>query len=240
VITDENGDLFTDIEFPLPRKGDQLFASGEDWYHNACINYMPLDWQWDSYAEGYKLAADILVGHVMETQADQDDLVYPIVFLYRQYLELRLKELILVSGRLLDRDQTVPPHHDLLGLWRRVRPNLETVWPQETEHLDAIEEKIKEFCKADAGSFAFRYPVDRGGKPALPDIHHINLRQLKEVISGVSTILEGSSIGMGEYLDAKNEMLAECRAEMAGYAAEMRAEYESEMRAEYEADMRGY
>ncbi len=200
-----------DREPPLSRKGEQLFIEGEDWYHNACLNYVSSDRQWDWYADGYKLAGDLLVDHAMQTRYDQDILVFPIVFNYRQYLELRLKELISASGRLLDRDHSIPNDHDLLKLWRQVRPNLEAVWPEGQQHHEAVEEKMVEFCKFDAASFAFRYPVDTNGTPTLPDLRRVNLRQLREVMAGIATVLDGSSIGMCEYLKSKYEMEAEYR-----------------------------
>jgi hypothetical protein len=52
---------------------------------NACLN-------WGGglvYALGYRTAADALIERV--AGMDQDALVYPIVFCYRQYLELLLK-----------------------------------------------------------------------------------------------------------------------------------------------------
>ena len=42
-------------ELPWPQKGDELFAPGEDWWHNACLNYMPGNWE--LYTMGYKQAA---------------------------------------------------------------------------------------------------------------------------------------------------------------------------------------
>ena len=82
-----------DEDFPWPRRGDKLFTSeGSDWWNKACLTHFSDGW-W-IYATGYKLGADLLVQYVTETHKNQDRLIYPIVFLYRQYLELRLKELI--------------------------------------------------------------------------------------------------------------------------------------------------
>jgi len=198
-----------DRDPPVPRKGEQLFIEGEDWYHNACLNYVSPAQQWDWYARGYKLAGDALVDHAMMARHDRDVLVFPIVFNYRQYLELRLKDLVSVSGRLLDRQRDIPNHHDLVKLWREVRPNLEAVWPEGREHHDAIEEKIEEFSKFDAASCAFRYPVDKKGRAALPDLRRVNLRHLRDVVAGIATVLDGSSIGLAEYLQNKYEMQAE-------------------------------
>jgi len=147
--------------------------------------------------------------------------VYPIAFLYRQYLELRLKELILIGSALLDKDTKVPTTHNLVSLWRLARPNIEAVWPgsETNEYLNLVEERLKELCDLDSGSHAFRYPEDTKGEATLTGIMYINLKQLVDVIQGISNVLEGSSTGMGEHLNSKNEMMAE-------YRAEMRREYD--------------
>jgi hypothetical protein len=95
-------------EMPWPRKGDILFDAGSDWWHNACVGWSRD--QWMGYAEGYKLAADLLVQHVVDTRSKQDFLVYPIVFLYRQALEVALKHLLLQGFQLLKwTPKTRPP-----------------------------------------------------------------------------------------------------------------------------------
>ncbi|HMK50182.1 MAG TPA: hypothetical protein VK435_09020, partial [Thermodesulfovibrionales bacterium] len=80
---------------PPPSADDKLFQSADDWWHNACLNYMHDSWP--AYIIGYKKAADILVRHIKQKRRSQDTLVYPIIFLYRQYLELAIKNLILKS-----------------------------------------------------------------------------------------------------------------------------------------------
>ncbi|GAC19580.1 hypothetical protein [Paraglaciecola arctica] len=76
---------------------NSLFSSGEDWQSNACVNCSH-----DSiglYIDGYRQAADTLAHKVVESSRDQDILVYPIVFLFRQYIELQLKRIIRESNQ---------------------------------------------------------------------------------------------------------------------------------------------
>lgn len=213
-----------EIEAQMLRMKEPLFTSKSapdpDWYLNACL---PVGGgNWDTYAMGYKMAGDTLVQYIADNNRDQDFLVYPIAFLYRQYLELRLKELIFVSSMLLDQDAEIPKTHNLISLWRQARPNFESVWPDaETKgHLAAIEDRIKELCELDSGSYAFRYPEDTRGTATLAGMVHINLKQLRDVIQGISHVLDGSSIGMGEHLNAKHEMMAQYRSEMGYYYGE--------------------
>jgi hypothetical protein len=73
---------------PPPRKSDVLFGSGTDWQVNACINGIDEE---ASYQDGYRRAALHLADYVCDTAKGQDFLVYPIVYLYRHHIELRLK-----------------------------------------------------------------------------------------------------------------------------------------------------
>lgn len=171
---------------------------------------------WDAYAEGYLRAGHALVEHLLHTKGfDQDFLIYPIVFLYRQYLELRLKELLRTGKVLLDQSlrEKEAWGHDILSLWKSARPLLEQVWPESSHEgwHDLAEARIAELAAADPDSMAFRYPdVPIRGLEAPKN--YINPVYLRKVMTGMSHLLEGSSIGIGEYLHARHEMEAEYRA----------------------------
>ncbi len=203
-----------DISIPWPEKGDDLFNGEGHRWEFACLNFSPD--QWDLYAYGYKRAADLLVEHVKHTGEDQDTLVYPIVFSYRQYLELRLKQLIMKGNQLLGISEQFPNTHDINKLWRLCRRILEKVWPEGLpEDLDTVEECIDQLWRKDPGSMAFRYPTDTAGRPSLAGLRQINLANMSTVMDKISSLLEGSSIGIYEYLGSKREMEEEFREEMA-------------------------
>ncbi|MBL8015621.1 MAG: hypothetical protein JNK26_05590, partial [Candidatus Doudnabacteria bacterium] len=78
----------------LLKEGDGLFRSdGGDGRNNAILNYGEQD-RFAIYALGYQDAAELLTLAYMENDRPKDRLVYPIVFLYRQNIELKLKEFI--------------------------------------------------------------------------------------------------------------------------------------------------
>jgi len=191
-------------EIRLPRKGDSLFVKSGDWWMNAS-----LDWSHDPtelYIVGYKEAGDALVEAVANRRGTADSLVFPIVFLYRQYLELRLKSLLQDGRRLLDREKRDDIGHHLSKLWPEVKQILEEVWPnQEDDHLEALESLIVQFEEVDPTSTSFRYPKDREGNKSV-DIQRVNLRNLCEVIEGISTILDGAAAGISEYQSYKGNM----------------------------------
>lgn len=197
-----------DINFEptlLPSAEDKLFDGGEDWWHNACLNYMHNDWL--AYVIGYKKAADILVRHIKQERRYQDTLVYPIIFLYRQYLELAIKNLIYKSRTLQDIEATTPMGHNIYELWRVCENLLGDISPGDSvEELKQIRRLISDFCSVDPKSTAFRYPEDKDGKPSLPGIKHINLRNTYDVMEKISVILEGADMQITEYLSVKAEI----------------------------------
>lgn len=79
---------------------------------------------WNAYVEGYFLAAREL----LEGPRDQFFMLfvlYPVLFLYRHYLELELKGQMMDIGRQLNK---TPPEfstdHDVLSLWKKLKSML--------------------------------------------------------------------------------------------------------------------
>lgn len=186
---------FEETELPWPQPGDEVFAEAADWQMNACLN-------WGGglmYALGYRTGADALIERVAETGMDQDALVYPIVFCYRQYLELLLKDVIVEARKYYDVDEPVRQTHPLHPLWQDLRPLLERRWPDDSRELDAVEDALRQFDAVDRQSFAFRYPRTKKGDPSLPrDMLRINLRNLAEVVARVGTYLEACNDALHE------------------------------------------
>ena len=194
------------IELPWPKQGDTLFSGANDWYHNACINLRHFNW--DSYATGYKHAGDILVQHVVDTHNHRDTLVFPIVFNYRQYVELRCKEIIMLGKLLADEDPQFPNSHNLRLLWDTCRLMITTHEASASQtDLEAVEESLAEFSKVDPESYSFRYPVDRKGNLSIPpELHVINLRQLRDGMDRLAAFFDAVSMAFSHYLDLKAEM----------------------------------
>ena len=75
------------MEIPWPRKGDRFFVTGGDRNLLACIVA-----DLSLASTGYLNAADLLVESLNQNTRN-DALVFPIVFCYRQSIELQLKAL---------------------------------------------------------------------------------------------------------------------------------------------------
>ena len=199
---------------PLLQKGDKLFVEGTDWYHNACLNFTSE--RFTLYIKGYKEAADKLVVSVMEDRSHLDFIVLPIIFLYRQFLELNLKYLVREGNRLLD----VAPKsktgfsggHDLPFLWKECKAVLVQIGAQYPElqiskdDLKVVGQLLTELSQLDPGSDSFRYPVDRDNNPSTPGNQTlINVRNLAEVMQKLAAFFDAATNAILAYLELKED-----------------------------------
>src|SRR5437016_13441130 len=96
--------LYSDEDvIPFPEMGDRLFTTESRSHYNAQIHYKFSEDTLYRYVQGYKEAGDRLVLSLLENDRHLDLVIFPTVFLYRQYLELRLKQFLIDGRRLLDR-----------------------------------------------------------------------------------------------------------------------------------------
>lgn len=171
---------------------------------------------WDLYAIAYKDGADRLAEQFVDWPDSEFYGACPIMFLYRHYLELKLKELIIRLDRwhgVADdftrsrlRRTPVPfcvPKHGLRKSWRKVRSLLEQmsdeflscgVLEEFVTRYDEIEARVREFDRLDSSSMMFRYPTSTGGvryRVRLPDRAALN--RVKTVVEGISSDLDAIS-----------------------------------------------
>ncbi len=154
-----------------------------------------------AYAKGYKDGADFIIQGVVNGSRNFNfqinELVFPIVFLYRQYLELRLKDIIVSSNRLNEKSPLLPPHlqnHEIRKLWKTAKPLIKAVSSSVSpEDLTAVEAIVERLYEVDAKGEAFRYPVDKKGRLHLPKLTAVNLGELKDTMQKVGEFLDGYS-----------------------------------------------
>lgn len=181
---------------------EPLFKFDTDGHNNACLNYMRESTY--LYVEGYKRAANELVKRIDQTGLNQDTFVYPIVFLYRHYLELTIKGIIDKGSILLENGSGHPKHHNLETLWPMAKGIIRIIWQQgDPEEFTYVEHIIKEITNVDPVSMSFRYPKDKVGKNCIPALTYINTRHLSEMINKASDFLSGIEVGIEEYLEYK-------------------------------------
>ncbi len=183
-------------EFRWPRQGDRPFIQSKNWQDNAHIE-PHVHGRLVMMMTGYKKAADLMVECASGDRFDRAALVYPIIFNYRQFIELSLEYLIATYGHTVGVKATWNKH-DLEDLWEAFTAVLEGYGCHRVEETDpVVAEIVAEFAKVDPASFSYRYPVDTKGKP-IP-IAHEELDLM--VLADVMLALDGYFSGCDGYFD---------------------------------------
>ncbi|WP_342709816.1 hypothetical protein AAFG13_36160 [Bradyrhizobium sp. B124] len=112
----------------------------------------------------------------------------PVLFLYRQYLELAIKDALHFS-KAFDLNQSEEKfRHDLPKLRSEGKKVLTTFVGADL--LSSIDGIVKEFDAIDKGADAFRYPTNNKGEPQLPKDAHVLYQQLIDDMNEAQTVLE--------------------------------------------------
>lgn len=152
---------------------DYGYTAFEMWKYRPFIYVQEANKVWIDFKESFYRASEIIVTRLAEGHGFMEIEGIAAVFLYRHYLELALKRII-VRGRCLIRvDENaawgdvkeVANIHVLSELWKLVltdaKPKIDQrIW--DSYDISFIENCIVEFDKRDQKGFAFRYPRQGG------------------------------------------------------------------------------
>jgi len=162
------------------------------------------------YEDGYKEAADTLVDSVQGGQ-QQHWILYPIIFLYRHWLELTLKGLITYAhhtkqhwqpGEREKKLKDLASYHDLGALWGELKSFLAGVrLDLSLDTTIAFDFLVKEFAAYDERGQAFRYPVNTRDVQTLQQPDVIDLPNLKFTVAAMSNYLGVVHEAIAQHLD---------------------------------------
>lgn len=178
---------------------------------------------WSNYTIEYEEAVNLLLDNMIKT-GRRNFMVFPTIFLYRHYIELMLKEIILNNWEYLEISNPFPGGHDIYKLWeicgKAMQETDKLVDPQFAESQDyieqimqaynALEADLNKFAKIDPDSQRFRYPIDSHGNPIVVDDELLIelLRELPELVKRISYNLNGISTGIYTILQDRYDALA--------------------------------
>jgi len=182
----------------FPQVGQKIFISDFTFGETAQVAWSKdSETQFFGYISGYKEAANDVIRSALEkgNVGTLDSYVFPAIFLYRQFLELALKDIYLAYSDDAEEDKVKKIdkcRHNLKEIWKNVKPLID----DDPHILPAVEDYIFEFADFDSGSYAYRYPLDMKlnlyhEKPKL-----INLRNLAERINELAWYLECVGTGL--------------------------------------------
>lgn len=192
-------------EIRYPQLGDKFFI--DTGTQNETANIKAAFQEFGGYAYGYQTGALTLLDSAISEPDLQDFYIYPVVFLIRHYLELRLKELIHGLNFLKDQSNSFPDHHNLQNLWKDFKTAYygqgQTLGDDIIKSTDAL---IKEFDDIDPNSMTFRYPVDKKGNK-IQRLEMINLLNLKETFVRVCFFYDGVAMQIADYVETTEAMI---------------------------------
>ena len=159
--------MFDETQTRYPQKSDRLIKeTGDKEAKLLFADWMVGKWSW--YADGFKLAADKVVDQITGEPWD-DQLINPVIFMYRHFIELKLKEIILeldwLGGTAMDEERFTT--HALIPLWTYLKEHIDCIREpiHNEEIIPALDSLIDELNKLDPDSFHFRYAVDKKFQP---------------------------------------------------------------------------
>jgi hypothetical protein len=141
----------------------------------------------DQYRLGYYLCAKEAATALRLRKGDNRSAM-PILFLYRQYLELAFKD-ALERSKAFDLAQSEERFkHDLEKLWTEVQRVFSgTLWVEWTKLVSSV---VAEFHAIDRRAEGFRYATNPNGDPQMPENAHVVYHELIEQMDDVHTVLE--------------------------------------------------
>jgi hypothetical protein len=131
----------------------------------------------DEIGSQYKNAADQLVSYVSKNRDIAYEYAYPIIFLYRHYLELKLKSI----KPTFKNNHPFEPLLDHLLEWSD-HPRI----PQWVRN--ALKDRVNEFKIIDNSSMRFRYPL--GNDDEVGEEYLVDLSRMKGAIADIEIIIE--------------------------------------------------
>ena len=156
--------------------------------------------EYTEYYLAYKESADRLVSVALEEQGLYKEIsIYPIAFLYRQYVELSIKNNLLKNTSTFRNNKQLRASHDLYKLWQTL---LNIIRKEKMSHISVFTTEdivnaligadayIAELSIIDRESMAFRYPDDKThSKNYFPNEVAIDLNNLKERMDELANML---------------------------------------------------
>lgn len=196
-------------DLPWPNDGDKFFAAANGGREvNMWLAIYGLNGLEGLYPDGFKEAADLVIEQYSRDTGPpyRDQLLFPVCFLYRHYLELKMKQLLRLGERLqlvTVSEKKIWGSHDLGRLWGKAKELISARWPDADETpVNVVEAVINEISQVDPSGQTFRYDVSSKGEyhfDAIPET--VDLRNMRKTMDGVFHFLDGCCMDFSETLD---------------------------------------
>jgi hypothetical protein len=162
--------------------------------HNLQTAFDNIGNTWDIYASGYKKSADILADEIIKSEGNRNDLVYPMILLYRQYFKIEILDIL---KHFIHEDKKLEGRLKLISM-----DDIEQLWSvfndwwlfkydtyADNDDLKYVHEFITKYANNNPALFESRYP-DKNIKDKIISLNHVNVIEYKEMVSKFSERLD--------------------------------------------------
>jgi hypothetical protein len=207
-----------------PQSGAKLFIGSGSKYELSHFGWeVSTEAKFYSYMQGYKKAADLLIESSIKSKDISiiDTVIYPVCFLYRQYLELAMKNIYLsYSGD--DSNKKIKLlkgiNHDLIKIWIKIKPYLKKeATDKDIDDINIVEDYIKQFYNLDKFSSTFRYPITKYLKVVINSQKIVNLSELKSRMDELYNFFDGCMGKLNYSKEFKKEIIQSLQSEYLDY-----------------------
>lgn len=190
--------LFKDIDlsdFARPKKGDRLIKEPASYNDSSIIgrfgnknDFMIMSGYYDVAINSLKRLKDKSIG-------ERDSHIYPILFNFRHYLELIMKDTLrnykLINNESI-KDEENKDLHSLCKLWNKLKLYIAQTEDMNSEDIKAFETLINDYHKLDKNSTSFRYTLDISGENLnISQSQSISLDNLEIIMKKMHNFIEG-------------------------------------------------
>lgn len=171
------------------------------------------------YAYMYRESAEVLMEKACNAPGLLNVHAIPAVYLFRHFVELSLKDLLVQTGRLNDKTESYPDKHRLEPLWQKLRALLDEADLGDSDDdratLDVVDDLIRQLDTADPSAMAFRYPVgtqrrDGSREVLLSDnFEYFDMRTFRDQAERLAHFLEGCGEQVHVYLEIHDDLARE-------------------------------
>jgi len=192
----------------FPGKQEKLFKRVQGCGTNVSLRWLASIGMDAACIRGFKDAADRIVDSLPGDRRHPDDKVFPVAYLYRHYLELKLKYVI-KRGMSLDlieitNERKFFNEHRLRVLWEKAKKVISDAYPDSPrDQLQYVEKLILEFDHVDQNGQEFRYAESLDGERHLQRApESFSLANLKETMDKVHYFLDSCCTGMDAWFSS--------------------------------------
>jgi len=187
-------------DFNWPKGKEKVLAPSNDYRANFDLENDP-ERRLSLMVSGYKEAAEVLISEA-KTPWQKNTLIFPILHSYRHFLELGLKQIVLLFGG----DVGVEPNwkeHSLTRQWKKVQEILQEFGVETDADADGkVNRAIEQFNAVDNKSMTFRYSYDPSGNPLDLALSQIDVFRLSRDMDALYNYFSGTIGYLGSSQDA--------------------------------------